>query len=159
MGVILSLSRVSRCREPESVFLLLGFIRSENFVSIGSQVRITWRNHTTDCISTGLTCLDCSGVTTENSAICVFSLIRYGDSIVLVTLTAILLSDVVNIEWEISKRAVSLNFCNGVTVTVVFHFDRWPTKTVIVFGVVGGIIKAFSVMTGWVLRLFHLRQF
>ena len=49
-------------------------------------------------ISTGLMCLDCSGVTTENSAICVCFLIRYGDSFVLVTLTAILLSIIVNIE-------------------------------------------------------------
>ena len=40
-------------------------------------------------ISTGLMCLDCSGVTTENSAICVCFLIRYGDSVALVTLTAI----------------------------------------------------------------------
>ena len=93
-------------------------------------------------------CLDCSGVTAENSAICVYLLIRYGDSVVLVTLTSILLSNIVDIEWEISKLAVSVNFSNGVTVPVVFHFDGWSTKAVIVFVVVGGIVRASSVMTG-----------
>ena len=84
-------------------------------------------------ISTDLMYLDCSGVTTENSAICVCFLIRYGDSVVLGTLTAILLSIIVDIEWEISKLAVSVNFSNGVTVPVVFHFDGWSMKAVIVF--------------------------
>ena len=88
-------------------------------------------------------------MTTDNSAICVCFLIRYGDSIVLVTLTAILLSIFVDIEWEISKPAVSVNFSNGVTVPVVFHFDGWSTKAVIVFVVVGGIVRASSVMSGW----------
>ena len=95
-------------------------------------------------------CLDCSGVTTENSAICVCFLIRYGDSVVLVTLTAVLLSIIVDIEWEISKLAVSVNFSNGVTVTVpvVFHFDGWSMNAVTVFVVVGGIFKVSSAMTG-----------
>ena len=93
-------------------------------------------------------CLDCSGVTTENSAICVCFLIRYGDFVVLVTLTAILLSNIVDIEWEISKLAVSVNFSNGVTVPVVFQFDEWSMKAVIVFIVVGGMVKNSSVMTG-----------
>ena len=93
-------------------------------------------------------CLDCSGVTAENSAIYVCFLIRYGDSVVLVTLTAILLSINVEIEWEISKLAVSVNFSNGVTVPVVFHFDGWSTKAMIVFVVVGGDVRASSVMTG-----------
>ena len=35
--------------------------------------------------------LDCFGVTKENWAICMFSLIEYGDSVVLVILTANLL--------------------------------------------------------------------
>ena len=68
-------------------------------------------------------CLDCSGVTTENSEICVCFSIRYGVSVVLVTLTAILLSIIVDIEWEISRLAVSVNFSSGVTVPVVFHFE------------------------------------
>ena len=100
-------------------------------------------------MSTGLLCLDCSGVTTKNSAICMCFLISYGDSVVLVTLTAILLSIVVDIEWEISKLAVFVNFSNGVTVPVVLHFDGWSTEAVIVYVVVGGIIRASSVMTGW----------
>ena len=99
-------------------------------------------------ISTGLMCLDCSGVTTVNSAMCVCFLIRYGDSVVLLTLTAILLSIFVEIEWEISKLAVSVNFSNGVTVPVVFHFDGWSTKNVIVFVVVGGIVRGSSRMAG-----------
>ena len=93
-------------------------------------------------------CFDCSGATTENSAICVCFLIRYGDSVVLVTLTAILLSIIVDIEWEISKLAIFVNFSNSVTVPVVFHFDGWSTKALIVFVVVGGIVSASSVMTG-----------
>ena len=99
-------------------------------------------------ISTGLMCLDCSGVTTENSAICVCFLIRYGDSVVLVTLTAILLSIIVDIEWEISKLAVSVNFSNGVTVPVVFHFEGWSMNAVTVFVVAGGIVRSASMMTG-----------
>ena len=90
-------------------------------------------------------CLDCSGVTTENSAICVCFLIRYGDSVVLVTLTAIRLSNIVDIEWEISKFAVSVYVSNGVTVHVVFHFDGWSTKAVTVYVVVGGMVRASSV--------------
>ena len=70
-------------------------------------------------------CLDCSGVTTENSAICVCFLMRYGVSVVFVTVTAILLSIIVDIEWEISRLAVSVNFSNGVTVPVVLHFEGW----------------------------------
>ena len=93
-------------------------------------------------------CLDCSGITTENSAICVCFLIRCGDSVVLVTLTAILLSIIVYIEWEFSRPAVSVNFSNGVTVPVVFHFDGWSMKAVIVFVVVGGMVRASSVTTG-----------
>ena len=73
---------------------------------------------------------------------------RYGDSVVLVTLTAILLSIIVDIEWEISRLAVSVIFSNGVTVPVVFHFDGWSMKAVIVFVVVGGMVRASSVMTG-----------
>ena len=93
-------------------------------------------------------CLDCYGVTTENSAICVCFLIKFGGSVVLVTLTAILLSIIVNIEWEISKLAVSVNFSNGVTVPVVFHFEGWSMKAVTVFVVAGGIVRSASMMTG-----------
>ena len=93
-------------------------------------------------------CLDCSGVTTENSAICVCFSMRSGNSVVLVTLTAILLSIIVDIEWEISRLAVSVNFSNGVTVHVVFHFDGWSMKDVIVFVVVGDMVRVSSVMTG-----------
>ena len=99
-------------------------------------------------ISTGLMCLDCCGVTTENCAICVCFLIRYGDSVVLVTLTAIRLSIIVDIEWEISRLVVSVNFSNGVTVPVVFHFEGWSMKAVTVFVVAGGMVRSLSMMTG-----------
>ena len=58
------------------------------------------------------------------------------------------LSIIVDIEWEISRLAVSVNFSKGVTVTVVFLFDGWSMKAVIVFVVVGGIVRASSVMAG-----------
>ena len=98
----------------------------------------------------------CCGVTTENSTICVCFLIRYADSVVLVDLTFILLSNIVDIEWEISELAVSVDFSNGVTVTVVFHFDGWSTEAVIVFVVVSGIVRASLVMTGWGLAVVSL---
>ena len=84
---------------------------------------------------------------------------RYGDSVVLVTLTAILLSIIVDIEWEISRLAVSVNFSNGVTVPVVFLFGGWSMKAVIVSFVVGGMVRASSVITVVVLWLSHLRRF
>ena len=87
-------------------------------------------------------------MTTENSAICVCVLMRYGDSVVLVTLTDILLSIIVDIEFEISRLAVSVNFSNGVTVPVVFHFNGWSMKASIVFVVVGGMVRVLLVMTG-----------
>ena len=67
-------------------------------------------------MSTGLINLDCSGLTTENSAICVFLLIKYGDSIVLVLLTAVFLSFLIGIEWDFSRHAASVNIPTVVTV-------------------------------------------
>ena len=113
-------------------------------VSSGSSCGIILRI----AISTGLMCLDCCGVTTENSAICVCFLIRYGDSVVLVTLTAIRLSIIVDIEREICRLAVSVNFSNGVTVPVVFHFDGWSMKAVTVLVVAGGMVRSSPIMTG-----------
>ena len=88
-------------------------------------------------------------MTMEKSAICVCFLIVYDESVVLVTLLAILPSNIVDTEWEISKLAVSVNVSSGVTVPVVFHFDGLSTKAVIVFVVVGGIARRLSKMTGW----------
>ena len=51
----------------------------------------------------------------QNSVICVFVLIEYGDFVVLVILTATFLSVVVDIEWENSRLADSVNYSNGVT--------------------------------------------
>ena len=66
----------------------------------------------------------------------------------LVTLTAIRLSIIVDIEREISNFAGSVNFSNGVTVPVVFHFDGWSVKAVIVLVVAGGMVRSSSMMTG-----------
>ena len=87
-------------------------------------------------------------MTTAKCAFCVCFLIRCGDSVVLVTLTAIFLSIIVDIERTISKLAVSVDFSKVVTVLVVLHFDGWSAKTVIVFRVVGGIVRASSMITG-----------
>ena len=54
-------------------------------------------------MSTGLIYLDCSGGNTENATIYIFFLSEYGDSVVLVTLTAIFLSIIVDIELGITK--------------------------------------------------------
>ena len=58
------------------------------------------------------------------------------------------MSITVDIEWEISKLAVSVNFSICVTVPVAFLFDGCSTKVVIVFVFVVGIVRALSVMTG-----------
>ena len=83
-------------------------------------------------------CWDRFGATTENSVICAI-LIRFGDFVVLVTMTSLSLPNFVNIECEISKLAVSVNFSNGVTVPVVFHSDR-SDKSYDCFFVLGGIV-------------------
>ena len=85
--------------------------------------------------------LDCSGVTTESSAICVSFLIQYGDSIVLVTPAVIFLSIIVDLEGDISSLAASVMFPMGVTVTVVSHSDGWSTNAVNVFVVLGGTVE------------------
>ena len=91
-------------------------------------------------VSTGLIDLDCSGVTTEKSAICMLLLIVQGDSVVLVTLTAIFLSIIVEIEWDIIRLAASVNFSTGVKVPVVFHSYGLSTNAVIVFVIICGIV-------------------
>ena len=85
----------------------------------------------------------------DNSAIYVFILIRYGDSVVLATSTAILLSIIADIDWEIRRLTVSVNFSIGVTVPVVFHSDGWSTKAEIAFVLLGGIVRLSIVITGW----------
>ena len=58
----------------------------------------------------------------------------------LVTLIAIFLLIIVDIEWDIIKLTASVNFSTGVTVPVVFHSDEWSTNAVIVFVVICGIV-------------------
>ena len=74
----------------------------------------------------------------------------------LVTLTAIFLSIFVDIEWDIMRLAVSVNFSTGVTVPVLFHFDKWSTKVVIVFVVICGIVILSWMRTTWGLVLVWL---
>ena len=74
-------------------------------------------------MSTSLMNFDWSGVTSENSEICVFFLIDYGGSVVLVTLTAVFLSLIFDIEWEINRLAASVNFPTVSIVFVVCHSD------------------------------------
>ena len=59
---------------------------------------------------------------------------------VLVTVTAIFLSNIVDIEWDIIRLAAPVNFSTGVTVPVVFHSDKWSTNAVIDFVVICGIV-------------------
>ena len=55
----------------------------------------------------------------------------------------------VDIEWQISRLAVYVNFSSGVTVPVVFHSEGWSTKAGIVFVVLGGFVKASSLTRVW----------
>ena len=91
-------------------------------------------------MSTGLINLDCSGVITKNSAIYVFFLIKNGDFVVLVFLTAVFLSMIVEIELDISRPAAFVNFPTGVTVPAIGHSDGWSTNAVTVFVVIGGTV-------------------
>ena len=93
--MILIFARFFGCRKPECVVLLFWFVRSKYFVQAGRQIRLTFRNYTEDYRFTGL---DCSGVTTENSAVCVFPLIKKSYSVVIVTLNDTFLSVVLDIE-------------------------------------------------------------
>ena len=79
-------------------------------------------------------------MTTEKSAFCVFFLIKYGDTFVLVILTAVLLSMIVEIEGDFGRVAAFVNYPTGVTVTVVCHSDGWSTNAVIVFVINGGTV-------------------
>ena len=83
------------------------FYCSGIFIQVGCSVRTTLRNHTKDChiyqfIVLGLLRSDCG----ELCNLFVF-FIRYGDFVVLLTLTAIFLPFIVNIQWEIRKLAFS----------------------------------------------------
>ena len=100
-------------------------------------------------MSTVLINLDCSGVTTESSANCVFLQILYGGSVVLVILTAIFLSIIVDIEWDNMRLSISVNFPTGVTVPVVFHSEKWSTNAVIVFVAICGIVILSWMRTAW----------
>ena len=71
----------------------------------------------------------------------------------LVTLTAIFLSFIIDIEWDIIRVAASVNFSTGVTVPVVFHSDKWSTNPVIVFVVFCGIVMLSCLRTGWGIAL------
>ena len=62
---------------------------------------------------------------------------------------SIFLSNIVDIEWDIRRLAVSVNFSTGVMVPVVFHSDTWSTNAVIVFVVICGIVILSWIRTAW----------
>ena len=78
---------------------------------------------------------------------------------VLLTLTAIFLSFIVDIKWDIIRLAASVKFSTGATVPVVFHSDKWSTKAVIVLVVICGIVILSWMKTTWGLALFDSMQF
>ena len=65
-----------------------------------------------------------------------------------VTLTAILLSILVDIKWEISKLAVSINFSKSVTALLCSILTDGQRGLWLIF-FVGGIVRASSVIAGW----------
>ena len=65
----------------------------------------------------------------------------YLNKVVMFIPTAIFLSIIVQIERYIIRLAASVNFSTGVTIPVLFHSDERPTKTVIAFVVIGGILE------------------
>ena len=65
---------------------------------------------------------------------------RDGNFVVLVILTAVCLSIIVDIEWVVTRLAASVNFPTVVTVPVVYHSDGWSTNDLIVFVVIGGTV-------------------
>ena len=92
---------------------------------------------------------DCSEVTTDSSAICVFFLTEYGDFVLLVTLTVIFLSVIIDIENDISRIAVSVTFPTGIIVPVVFRSDGWSTNAVIAFFVISGTVMLLWITSAW----------
>ena len=91
-------------------------------------------------MSTGLMNSARSEVNMENSANCVFFLTDYADSVVFLILTAVFLSNNVDIDWDNSRLAGFLIFPYGVTVPVLFHFNALSTNAVIVFIVIAGTV-------------------
>ena len=137
-----------RRQEPVNVVLQLGFIRSEKFIWIGSQIRVTLWNHAEDC---QIYWFDVLGLPRsdhgELCSPCIF-FIRYGDNLVL--LPWLLYSrQLIDFERENSKLAVSVNFSNGFAVPVVFLSQGWSTKGVIIFVVLSSIVRASAVMLCW----------
>ena len=99
--------------------------------------------------------LDCSAVTTQNSATCVCFLIVYDDSLVFVTLTATFLSIIFDIECEISRLAVSVIFSN-VSQSLLCSILKEDQRTQWSLFLIGGIVKASSMRTTWDLTLTSL---
>ena len=126
-GVVFNFTSIFGCRKPERVTLLFWFFRSEEFIQLSSQVRVTFGVILRIAVSTGWMNLASSWMNMEDSATSVFRLIKWGVSVVLVTLTATFLSIIVEIEWEIISVAVSVNFSNGVMVAFVFQSEGCST--------------------------------
>ena len=147
--MVFNFTRIFGCRKPECVSFLFWFVRSENFIEVFSDVRITFGNNAENCqfhwfkelglfrsdyekfgnlcISFDqIRCFCCSGYSH-----CHFPI------------------NFCWIEWDISKLAVSVKLSHDVTVPVVFHSDGWSAKPVIVFVVLSGFVRASSVGKAW----------
>ena len=92
-------------------------------------------------------------MTTEKLAICVLLLIQKGNSVVLVSLTALFLSVFAESEWDPIRLAAFLNLSTGVTVPVVLHSDEW----FLVIGCIGSLVAFLrglvcfpTCLTGWI---------
>ena len=137
-GMILTFANIFGCQKPKGVIMLLWFVCSELFVQIISQIRITFRNESKNCLvhrlnELGLLRCDYG----EFNNWCIF-FIDYGICVVLVILTAVFWSNIVDIEWAFSALTASINFPYGVTVRVVLQSYAWSTNAVIVLVIIAG---------------------
>ena len=77
----------------------------------------------------------------------------------LVILIAVFLLIIVEIEWDISRLAASVNFSIGVKVPVVCYSDGWSRNAVVVFVVIGGTVVLSGKRQVGVWHLFQLQHF
>ena len=145
-GVIL---RFARCRESESVVLLLNFLHSEKFVNVGIHVRITLWNHTEDC---HIYWFDVLGLLLRDYGelcnLCInsdyiwwFRCFGYRDCYSLNKFSR---------KWVANQQ--TCRFCEFLRKrhsTCCFPFSKKMDKAVIVFFALGGIVRTSSMKTCW----------
>ena len=69
------------------------------------------------------------------------------------------LSNIVDIEWEVSTLADSVKFYSGVTLLFVFHCGKRSTLVVTIFVVISGIFRVPPVRRGWGCAVVRLQRF